>query len=297
MLTDTSFYTDHSSLKWVDGDTDHSILKWVDGDIDAEHLQLEQSHVDAVCFLTCLQSTSEADAYALVNFELNRLCTLPPLGDLPFGNFNDFDHAGFEEGLLLLERAEGIHGDDSVLDKYELDRFLFNPLSKWFMKLPDVPKNKGNAEDHLRMFMAVEKEIVTVVAVGFHSFWRTEFPRILIWHQGSQDWVQINVFDPPSPILPVDNPVFSSLTTNVVYVGGELFLHVGTHEGVLGDILFIRNVDEPSVFILCNFQTKQWCRYYAKDLVHADTSADSYHVISLWSPKRYDSRQIAPSVR
>ncbi|KAL3685227.1 hypothetical protein R1sor_003249 [Riccia sorocarpa] len=380
MLTDTSFYTDHSSLKWVDGD------------IDAEHL--EQSHPDAVCFFTCLQSASEANAYALVNFELHRFCTLPPLGDLPFGNFNDFELAEFEEGLLLLERTEGIHGDDSVLDMYELDRFLFNPLTKWFMKLPDVPKkgSSGNVEDHLRMFMAVEKEIVTVVAVGFHSFWRTwrtEFPRILIWHQGSQDWVQINVFDPPSPILPVDNPVFSSLKTNVVYVGGELFLHVGTEEGVfpemlmgeriysfgsresaidleliwtcnnilgqkhvqthlfhhngalkrlhldivtagspqgvstrktilcctidlytfncasrnwqekesigmpwhllesvftssflagvLGDILFIRNVDEPSVFILCNFQTKQWCRYDAKDLVHADTSADSYH--------------------
>ncbi|KAL3685229.1 hypothetical protein R1sor_003251 [Riccia sorocarpa] len=390
MLTDRSFYTDHSSLKWV-----HTFTR-----IDAEHL--EQSHADAVCFFTRLQSTSEGVAYALVNFELHRWCTLPPLGDLPFGKFNDFKVTGVGEGLMLLERTEGMHGDDSVLDMYELDRFLFNPLTKWFIKLPGVPKKKGSSENHLRMIMAVEKEIVTVVAVGFHTFRRPKFPRLLIWHQGSQDWVQINTRQVPSPILPVDNTLFSLFKTNVVCVGGELFFHIETLEflnsemlvgerifsfgsreraidleliwtcnnimdvkthlfphngalkrvdlcrvtvvtaeekvlyctidlyafncasrnwqkeesilmpwhllesvstssqvaGVLGDILVIRNRDEPSVFILYNFQTKQWCRYYTKDLVqYANTSADSFHINFLWSPKRYDSRQIAPSVR
>ncbi|KAL3685194.1 hypothetical protein R1sor_003216 [Riccia sorocarpa] len=340
MLTDKSFYTDHSSLKWVDDE------------IDAEHL--EQSHADAVCFFTHLQSTSEGVAYAVVNFELHRWFTLPPLGDLPFGNFNDFKVTGVGEGLMLLERTEGMHGDDSVLDMYELDRFLFNPLTKWFIKLPGVPKKKGSSENHLRMIMAVEKEIVTVVAVGFHTFRRPKFPRLLIWHQGSQDWVQINTRQVPSPILPVDNTLFSLFKTNVVCVGGELFFHIETMEilnpemlvgerifsfgsreraidieliwtcnnimdvkthlfphngalkrvdldvvaGVLGDILVIRNLDDPSVFILYNLQTKQWCRYYAKDLVqYANTSADSFHINFLWSPKRYDSRQIAPSVR
>ncbi|KAL3685288.1 hypothetical protein R1sor_003310 [Riccia sorocarpa] len=360
MLTDISFYTDHSSLKWVDSDT------------DAEHL--EQSHADGsgVCFFTRLQSTSEAVAYAVVNFELHRWCTLPPLGDLPFGNLNDFELTGVGEGLMLLERTEGMHGDGPMLDMYELDRFLFNPLTKWFIKLPGVPKNKGSSgklENHLRMIMAVEKEIVTVVAVGFHSFRQPEFPRILTWHQGSQDWVQINVFDPPSPILLVDNTVFSLFKTNVVCVGGELFFHIETteylnpgrstgksifslsreraidleliwtcnimdvktqlfhHNGALkrvdlrvvtaGPQGFSRRKEEifycwidlytfncaiwmPWYLVKSVFtsgQTKLWCRCYAKELVkYANSFANYFHMIFLWSPKRYDSWQIAPSV-
>ncbi|KAL3685214.1 hypothetical protein R1sor_003236 [Riccia sorocarpa] len=226
MLTDTSFYTDHSSLKWVDGD------------IDAEHL--EQSNADAVCFFSALRSTERAPAnfvfsssegltYAVVNFELHRWCTLPRLGDLPFGNFNDFTVSGVAKGLLLLERTmpEGRHSDDSLLDTYELDRFLFNPVTKGFIKLPVVPNINGLVENQFRMIMAVEKELVTVVAVEFSLYLQPGLPRILIWHQGSRDWVLL-----PTTILPVHNTMFLWSGTNAVFVGGELFLHVETEEGV-----------------------------------------------------------------
>ncbi|KAL3685203.1 hypothetical protein R1sor_003225 [Riccia sorocarpa] len=393
MLTDTSFYTDHSSLKWVDGD------------IDAEHL--EQSHADAVCFFSPLSSaerepadfvlsSSKSLTFAVVNFELRRWCTLPPLGDLPFGNLNDFTVSGVAKGLLLLERtmSEGRHSDDSLLDTYELDRFLFNPVTKGFIKLPVVPNIKGLVGNQFRMIMAVEKEHVTVVAVEFAFYLQPGLPRILVWHQGSQDWVLL-----PTTILPVHNTMFLWFGTNTVFVGGELFLHVETQEivspgersmgervfsfgsracainpeliwncnnivdakthlfhhsgalkrlelevvtggrrrfhqgtlgcsidlytfncssrtwqekesigmprhllesvfkssevaGVFGDVLCIRNLDEPAVFILYNFLTKQWCRCYAKGLVE-DAEID-HGIFFLWSPKRYDSWQIAP---
>ncbi|KAL3685210.1 hypothetical protein R1sor_003232 [Riccia sorocarpa] len=113
-------------------------------------------------------------------------------------------------------------------------RFLFNPLTKGFIKLPVVPKikgrNSGLVQNHLRIIMAVEKELVTVVAVEFYSYLQPELPRILIWHQGTPDWVLLNVFDPPSTILPVDSMVFFWSGTNAVFFGGELFLLVETEE-------------------------------------------------------------------
>ncbi|KAL3685195.1 hypothetical protein R1sor_003217 [Riccia sorocarpa] len=326
MLTDTSFYTDHSNLNGVDGDFEDHLV---------------QSHADAVC----LFSTSPSVTYALVNFELHRWCKLPPLGDLPFENLNDFTVTRVAEGLLLLERtmSKRIRGDDSL---YELDRFLLNPR-------------------------------------------QPELPRILIWRLGSEDWEIFTAYDPT--VLPADNLVFDTgSTTNVVFVGGELFLHVLTfHDGVpgdrifsfgsrtcridpaliwrtgpatyiylfqqkgllkfleldagkwtmgylitvytldslsrrwqqeeiiemprhiqkcwsvveaihmvvvgvLGDILCLRNRREPSYFILFNFLSKQWYRCYAKELVK---EGDFDQTLFLWSPERCDSWHITTTVR
>ncbi|KAL3679696.1 hypothetical protein R1sor_022652 [Riccia sorocarpa] len=347
MLTDTSFYTDG-----------------VDGDFEDHHLV--QSHADAVC----LFSTSQSVTYALVDFELHRWCKLPPLGDLPFGNLNDFTVTRVAEGRLLLERtmSEGIRGGDGPL--HELDRFLFNPLTRRFIKLPVVPKSNvvhfgSNLKRSLQIFIVVVNELVTVVAVDFYSQRQPELPRILIWRLGSsEDWEIFTAYDPT--ILPADNMVLDAgSTTNVVFVGGELFLHVLTYldgvpgdgifsfgsptcridvpaliwrtgpaaylylfqhkgllkfleldagkwnrgyltsvytldrssrrwqqeeivemprhmysrrwslaeainmvvVGVLGDILCLRNRREPSIFVLFNFQSKQWYRCYAEELV------------------------------
>ncbi|KAL3685189.1 hypothetical protein R1sor_003211 [Riccia sorocarpa] len=217
MLTDTSFYTEHSNLNVVDGDSE-------------DHL--EQSHADAVC----LFSTSQSVTYALVNFELHRWCKLPPLGDLPFGNLNDFTVIGVAEGRLLLERtmSKAIRGDDSL---YELDRFLFNPLTRRFIKLPVVPKGnvvRSNLNSRLQIFVVVVNELVTVVAVDFYSQRQPELHRILIWRLGSEDWEILTAYDPT--ILPV---LHAGSANNVVFVGGELFLHVLTyHDGVPGDGIF-----------------------------------------------------------
>ncbi|KAL3694665.1 hypothetical protein R1sor_008316 [Riccia sorocarpa] len=198
-LTDTSFRTDHQGVMWVNGE------------IDAEYL--EQSNADTVCLLSTLigvekEDTFEGVTYAVLNFEIHRWCKLPTLGDLPFGNLNDFTVTGVGEGLLLLERlthddcwihdeggrfyfgepeskmSEGGHGDDSLEDIYELDRFVFNPLTKGFIKLPVVPKIKGSS-GLVRMTMAVENEVVTVVAVEFYEELQSRLPRILIWRQVS----------------------------------------------------------------------------------------------------------------
>ncbi|KAL3685220.1 hypothetical protein R1sor_003242 [Riccia sorocarpa] len=205
MLTDTSFYTDHSSLEWVDGD------------INAEHL--EQSHANAVCFFSPLKPAERVSEEVTLGRSIWKL------------------HLR-SEGLLLLERtmseerSEGRHGVYSLLNKYELDRFLFNPLTKGFIKLPAVPKIKGNSvkgnlRNHLRMIMAVKKELVIVVAVEFHSYSQAELPRILIWHQGSQDWVLLR-----TTILPMHNTRFLWAGTNALFVGGELLLHFATEEDV-----------------------------------------------------------------
>ncbi|KAL3688329.1 hypothetical protein R1sor_014638 [Riccia sorocarpa] len=243
MLTDTSFRTDHQGVMWVNGD------------IDAEYL--EQSNADTVCLLSTLigvekEDTFEGVTYAVLNFEIHRWCKLPTLGDLPFGNLNDFTVTGMGEGLLLerlthddcwihdeggrfyfgepeSKMSEGGHGDDSLEDIYELDRFLFNPLTKGFIKLPVVPKIKGSS-GLVRMIMAVENEVVTVVAVEFYEELQSRLPRILIWRQGSEDWELFKAFDTPSTIfnLPVDSTLFVE-PTNAVFVGGELFLHVETN--------------------------------------------------------------------
>ncbi|KAL3685268.1 hypothetical protein R1sor_003290 [Riccia sorocarpa] len=165
MLTDTSFYTNHPNLEWVDGGGDH----------------LEQSHADAVCLIStdafCFFGTSESVTYAAVNFELDRWCNLPLLGDLPFGDLNDFTVTGGANGLLLLEKGRRSDGVEPNI--YELDRFLFNPLTKGFTKLPVVPKvkdpsaSKGNGL-RSRMIMAVEKEVVTVVATEFSQLHSVE---------------------------------------------------------------------------------------------------------------------------
>ncbi|KAL3688324.1 hypothetical protein R1sor_014633 [Riccia sorocarpa] len=245
MFTDTSFRTDHPGVMWVNGD------------IDAEHL--EQSNADTVCLLSTLigrekEDTFESVTHALVNFELHRLCKLPTLGDLPFGTLKDFIVTGVAEGLLLLERFNLTHADCWVHDEggrfyfsepesdysevgighgkeVDIERFLFNPLTKGFIKLPVVPKIKGNSESGLvRMIMAVENEVVTVVALEFSAEMQSRLPRILIWRQGSEDWELFKAFDPPSTILPVDSTLFVEGTaTNAVFVGGELFLRVETN--------------------------------------------------------------------
>ncbi|KAL3685354.1 hypothetical protein R1sor_003376 [Riccia sorocarpa] len=386
MLTDTSFYLDHSGLRWVGSEVeiDRWNLRLMGSGSDGGNLG--QSQVGPICLL----STSQRVTYGVVNFELDRWCKLPPLGDLPFGNLNDFKLIGVAEGLLLLERTI------SEVNMCELDRFLFNPLTRGFIKLPVVPVIEGNTgivPTRLRMIMAVEVELVTVVAVESYSQLRHEPPRILTWHQGSQDWELLEATLPL--ILPVDNRMFvDGPVTNAVFVGGELFLHVETDKdrvfsfgiratqpeliwssntsrdvethlfqhngvlkrlewsvvvdmyrttlkylgcwiklytfshanrtweqestvmprrnglgkqrrteemvlekskvvGVLGDILCIRNEQKPSVFLLYNFLTKQWCRCFATRL-----AADFDYTIFLWSPKRYDSWHfLAPRVR
>ncbi|KAL3685182.1 hypothetical protein R1sor_003204 [Riccia sorocarpa] len=150
MLSDTSFYTNHSNLEWVDGGVHH----------------LEQSHADAVCLfrIDTLDGSRRPQSfpYAVANFELHRWCKLPPLGVLPFGDFNHFTVTGVAAGLLLLEK--GIRDGGVKANIYELDRFLFNPLTKGFTKLPLVPKVKDPSASawnglRSRMIMAVDKEL------------------------------------------------------------------------------------------------------------------------------------------
>ncbi|KAL3685226.1 hypothetical protein R1sor_003248 [Riccia sorocarpa] len=223
MLTDKTFYADHSNLKWVDGDAD----------------LLEQSHADPVC----LFSTSQTITNAVVNFELHRWCKLPPLGDLPFGDLTDFTVTGVAKGLLLLERtmSNGIHVPSPLLDTYELDRFLFNPLTKGFTKLPVVPKVKGPFglmwnSLRSRMIMAVEKELITALAIEFSELFEDlwsppTLSRILIWHQGCEDWEPLKTFVPScTSIWSVDN---------MVLIGGELYLHtISLENGNPGDRVF-----------------------------------------------------------
>ncbi|KAL3685196.1 hypothetical protein R1sor_003218 [Riccia sorocarpa] len=123
---------------------------------------------------------------------------------------------------------KGIPNDDLEANIYELDRFLFNPLTKGFSKLPVVPKVKGSSALawnglRSRMIMTVEKELVTVVAMEFSQYsedawWVPVLSRILVWHEGSEDWKPLETYDPRcTSITSVDSAVF---------VDGELFLHV-----------------------------------------------------------------------
>ncbi|KAL3685180.1 hypothetical protein R1sor_003202 [Riccia sorocarpa] len=221
MLSDTSFYTNHSNLEWVDGGVHH----------------LGQSHADALCLFrtdTVFDfgiSAPQPVPYVVLNFELHRWCKLPQLGDLPFGDLNDFRVTGVAEGLLLLEKRipndkleKGTPFEGLSANIYELDRFIFNPLTKGFTKLPVVPKVKDPSAliwNGLRseMIMAVEEELVTVVATEFSSNRRgcPTLTRILIWHKGSEDWEPLETYDLTC--------TFITSVDSAVFVGGELFLH------------------------------------------------------------------------
>ncbi|KAL3685187.1 hypothetical protein R1sor_003209 [Riccia sorocarpa] len=304
MLTDTSFYTNHSDLNWVDGDFEDHLV---------------HGHADAVC----LFSTSQSVTYALVNFELRRWCKLPPLGDLPFGNLNDFIVTGVAEGLLLLERriSEGIHGDDSW---YELDRFLFNPLTRRFIKLPVT---RGGSITNVvfvggELFLKVltyrhgNDGIPCDGIVSFGSRTCPKDPELMCWskpatdiylfqHKGllktmnlkagtSSFLINVLTFDCirmwQLETIEIPRHILKSWSSNMVTLGTSNIVLVG----VLGDILCLRNRREPSIFILYNFLSKQWYRCYAKELVE---DGDLDFTTFLWSPDRSDSWHMTPSVR
>ncbi|KAL3685183.1 hypothetical protein R1sor_003205 [Riccia sorocarpa] len=221
MLAGTGFYANHPNLNWVDS-------------IGIPAHGLKETPVNPVCLL----STSHTITFEVANFERQQWCKLPPLGRLPYGELSDFTVTGVAEGLLLLERK--IHrypishrvteyALNPNVDLYELDRFLFNPMTKEFMKLPVVPKvgdslvnPETNYSLRYPMFVAVEKEkTVTVVATEFSkrpgdSWEPPRLTRILLWRQGGKEWEPLETNLSGTDVQTVHNAVFG---------GGELFLH------------------------------------------------------------------------
>ncbi|KAL3685185.1 hypothetical protein R1sor_003207 [Riccia sorocarpa] len=308
MLTDTSFYTEHSNLNVVDGDSEDHLV---------------QSHADAVC----LFSTSQSVTYALVNFELHRWCKLPPLGDLPFGNLNDFTVTRVAEGRLLLERtmSEGIRSED-----WE----IFTAYDPTILPADNMVLDAGWTTNVVfvggELFLHVLTYHDGVPGDGIFSFgsrtcridpaliWRTGPATYLYlfqhkgllkfleldagkWNMGylisvytldrsSRRWQQEEIIEMPRHIYSRSWSLAEAINMVVV--------------GVLGDILCLRNRREPSIFALFNFLSKQWYRCYAEELVNDGDFdwtklCDSWHIPTtfLWSPKLCDSWHITPTVR
>ncbi|KAL3685228.1 hypothetical protein R1sor_003250 [Riccia sorocarpa] len=271
MLTDTSFYTDHSSLEWVDGD------------INAEHL--EQSHANAVCFFSPLKPAERVSEevtlgrsgsfiYAVVNFELHRWCILPPLGDLPFGNLNDLRVTGVAEGRLLLERtmseerSEGRHEEDVNPGMGPMGETVFSFGSLTRAIHPELIWNcnhLANGKTQLFQHKGILKRLkLEVVTTSYGLRYERTFGGSIDLHTfdcSSRSWQKEESIGMPRHIL-------------------ESVSSCSKVAGVFGDILCIRN---RHVFIFYNFLSKQWCRCDAKELVNF---ADFEKTGFLWSPKR-----------
>ncbi|KAL3694396.1 hypothetical protein R1sor_008047 [Riccia sorocarpa] len=172
MLTDRSFYMDYPELKWVDSST-------------------SLATGDSICILS-------ATNCAVVNFGINRWCNLPPINQLPFGQRNEFSVTRAAKGLLLLE---GKYLPGTNQDLYKLDRFLFNPLTQDFSKLPPVPRNTHERDcklDYPMIITVDDDRVVRVVAVELGreetNYRWFKIIRILIWQEnGSRGWEAADV--------------------------------------------------------------------------------------------------------
>ncbi|KAL3686008.1 hypothetical protein R1sor_004030 [Riccia sorocarpa] len=218
MLTDRSFYADHPDVEWMD----NSRARGGSGlDVDAGE---STSEIPEQCCLpdpVCLLSISQGTC-AVANFKTHRWCKLPPMEKLPSGQWDDFTVTGAAGGLLLLEGNSKV--PDRGVELYELDRFLVNPMTLHFVKLPPVPLNSDLTSGFLRypMFMTVsDDQCIRVVAIEFSSEYllRRKMSRILIWQPFSDGW----------ETLETDDTRFSNMdysaVENVVFAHGELFLH------------------------------------------------------------------------
>ncbi|KAL3683617.1 hypothetical protein R1sor_001639 [Riccia sorocarpa] len=198
MLTDRSFYIDYPKLKWVDSFTRGKQMGrnfTRDGQHSCSSKQQEQSLAigDSICIL----STTTC---AVVNFGINRWCKLPPINQLPFGQRNKYTVTGSAKGLLLLERNHEPYRNQNL---HKLDRFLFNPLTQDFSKLPPVPRNPHQKNCSLQspMIITVDNDrVIRVVAVELggeetgQQWWK--IIRILIWEENaSRGWEAADVHE------------------------------------------------------------------------------------------------------
>ncbi|KAL3686007.1 hypothetical protein R1sor_004029 [Riccia sorocarpa] len=204
MLTDRDFYVEYPELKWVDGST--SIDSNATADVHSCSSELQQR-------------TAGTDSYDW-RFYLH-------LEYLP-------DHLCYE-GLLLLERNHGHYRNE---DSYELDRFLFNPLTLDFSKLPPVPRNPHLINNFLNypMMITVDNDrCIRVAAVELgkeeHDL-RRKITRILIWQKnGSCGWEALNTNCPAGSRRDVEEAVFASgeLFLNTRYIYNELGIRMRGH--------------------------------------------------------------------
>ncbi|KAL3682454.1 hypothetical protein R1sor_000476 [Riccia sorocarpa] len=196
MLKDRSFYIDDPVLKWVDSST--SVESNITRDWQHPCSSTQQERSLAIGNSICILSTTTC---AVVNLGTNRWCKLPPIKQLPFGRRNEFTVTGSARGLLLLERNCVPDWDDEQGKVYELDRFLFNPLTQDFSKLPPVPRNPHERECSLEypiMITVDNDRVIRVVAVELgREHWREHWwkmIRILIWQEnGSRGWEAADV--------------------------------------------------------------------------------------------------------
>ncbi|KAL3682473.1 hypothetical protein R1sor_000495 [Riccia sorocarpa] len=231
MLTDRSFYLDYPELEWVDSSTNIESNITIDVHSCSSKPQ-EQSLAtgDSICILS-------ATTCAVVNFRINRWCKIPPIKQLPFGQWNEFSVTRSAKGLLLLERKHVPDGNENLY-LHELDRFLFNPLTQDFSKLPPVPRDPQEIDCSLEypMIITVDNDrVIRVVAVElgkevlFERWWKTI--RILIWQEnGSGGWEAANLNGPSSRYsLDVEE------LRDGVFAAGKLFLNTKCRNPQLGN--------------------------------------------------------------
>ncbi|KAL3683616.1 hypothetical protein R1sor_001638 [Riccia sorocarpa] len=152
----------------------------------------------------------------------------PPINQLPFGQRSQFTVTGSAKGLLLLERNHEAHRNKNL---HRMDRFLFNPLTQDFSKLPPVPRNPHERECSLQypMIITVDNDrVIRVVAIELgreelgQRWWK--IIKILIWQEnGSRGWEAADVHEYAT------SSRFSSLEvqelTEGVFAAGKLFLN------------------------------------------------------------------------
>ncbi|KAL3701134.1 hypothetical protein R1sor_019156 [Riccia sorocarpa] len=165
---------------------------------------------------------------------------LRPVSKLPFGRRNEFSVTRSAKGLLLLETRHLSDGSDNEnLYLHELDRFLFNPLTQDFSKLPPVPRNPLhgiNCSLEYPMIITVDNDrVIRVVAVELgreqsnERWWK--IIRILIWQEnGSRGWEAANLNDPASSRF---SQRLEQLTEGV-FAAGKLFLNTKCRNPQLG---------------------------------------------------------------
>ncbi|KAL3684014.1 hypothetical protein R1sor_002036 [Riccia sorocarpa] len=152
----------------------------------------------------------------------------PPIKQLPFGWRYEYTVTRSARGLLLLERNYHPDWNNEQENVYELDRFLFNPLTQDFSKLPPVPRNPHERDCFLEypMIITVDNDrVIRVVAVELgreqtsEHWWK--IIRILIWQEnGSRGWESADV--------DVTEREFSHAVEELregVFAAGKLFLN------------------------------------------------------------------------